>query len=136
MLTNHSLHFLRLLAAGVFDRFPRLKLLLGHMGELLPYMMQRQEKATGRWTHLKRRLREVWRTNVWVTTSGMFDTTPLECLLKVSPSDHVLFSVDYPFSDTETGKKFIEEIEGQGLLKGDDLRAFVHGNAAKLLKLE
>jgi len=132
---SRSLHFLRLFAAGIFDRFPRLKLVLGHMGELLPFMMKRQEKATDRWTHLKRPLREVWRANVWVTTSGMFDTTPLECLLKVSPSDHVLFSVDYPFSDNETGKKFVEEIEKQDLLKGDDLGAFVYGNAAKLLRL-
>jgi predicted TIM-barrel fold metal-dependent hydrolase len=106
------------------------------MGELVPYMMQRHERATGRWTHLKRPLREVWRTNVWVTTSGTFDTTPLECVLKVSPPDHVLFSVDYPFSDNETGKKFVEEIEKQGLLTGDDLKAFVHGNAAKLLGIK
>jgi predicted TIM-barrel fold metal-dependent hydrolase len=105
------------------------------MGELLPFMMKRQEKATGRWT-LKRPLREVWRENVWVTTSGMFDTSPLECLLKVSPMEHVLFSVDYPFSDCETGMKFVEEIEKEGLLKGEDLRAFVSGNAAKLFGLK
>jgi predicted TIM-barrel fold metal-dependent hydrolase len=133
---SRSLHFLRLFAAGVFDRFPRLKLLLGHMGELLPFMMKCQERATGRWTYLKRPLREVWRANVWVTTSGVFDTTPLECLRKVSPPDHVLFSIDYPFSDNEMGKKFVEEIEMQGLLKGDDLSAFVHGNAANLLRIK
>jgi predicted TIM-barrel fold metal-dependent hydrolase len=130
-LTTLRLHFLRLFAAGVFDRFPRLKLLLGHMGELLPFMMKRQEKATGRWTHLKRPLREVWRNNVGVTTSGMFDTVPLECLLRVSPLDYVLFSV----ADNETGKNFVEEIEKQGLLKVVELEAFVHGNAAKLLGL-
>ncbi|KAF2092605.1 putative metal-dependent hydrolase [Rhizodiscina lignyota] len=130
-----GLHFLRLFAAGVFDRFPHLKLLLGHMGETIPYMMQRQERATGRWSHLKRPLREVWRSNVWVTTSGTFDTTPLALLLKVSPLHHVLFSVDYPFSSTEMGKKYIEEIEEQGLLKGEDLKAFVSGNAAKLLRI-
>src|ERR1700753_535551 len=106
------------------------------MGETLPFLMQRQEKATGRWQHLKRPLRDVWRTNVWVTTSGAFDTAPLACLLKVSPLDHVLFSIDYPFSDTERGKSFIETIEEEGLLKGDDLGAFVRGNAAKLLRVK
>jgi predicted TIM-barrel fold metal-dependent hydrolase len=135
MLTPGSLHFLRLFAAGVFDRFPRLKFVLGHMGETLPYMLKRQEGATGRWTHLKRPLGEVWASNVWITTSGMFTTPPLSCLLKVSPPDHVLFSIDYPFSDTGKGKKFIEEIEGEGLLTGADLEAFVYGNAAKLLRL-
>ena len=131
-----SLHFLRLFAAGVFDRLPRLKILLGHMGETLPFMLKRQEAATGRWTHLKRSLSEVWRVNVWVTTSGMFDTAPLACLLKVSPLDHVLLSIDYPFSSNEKGMEFVEEIEKQGLLSGEDLRAFANGNAAKLLRIE
>lgn len=119
----------------MFDRFPRVKILLGHMGEMLPYMMQRQEKATGRWQHLSRPLRDVWRTNVWVTTSGLFDTAPLACLIKVSPLDHVLFSIDYPFSDTEIGQRFVEDIENEGLIKGDDLKGFVRGNAVKLLGL-
>ena len=131
-----SLHFLRLFAAGIFDRFPRLKILLGHMGETLPFMMQRHERATARWTHLTRPLSEVWRANVWGTTSGLFDTASLTCLLKVSPLDHVLFSVDYPFSGNDTGRQFVEEIEKQGLLSGKDLQAFANGNAAKLLRVE
>lgn len=73
---------------------------------------------------------------MWVTTSGLFDTAPLECLLKVSPADRVLFSVDYPFSTNETGKEFIEEIEKKGPMKDDELVAFVHGNAAKLLGIK
>ncbi|KAF2235854.1 putative 2-amino-3-carboxymuconate-6-semialdehyde decarboxylase [Viridothelium virens] len=131
-----GLHFLRLFAAGVFDRFPRLKILLGHTGETLPFMLKRQELATSRWSHLKRPLGEVWRANVWVTTSGMFDTAPLACLLKVSLLDHVLFSIDYPFSNNEKGKNFVEDIEKEGLLTGDDLEAFIHGNAAKLLRIK
>lgn len=50
--------------------------------------------------------------------------------------DHVLFSNDYPFSDTGKGREFIREIEAEGLLTGNDLEAFVQGNAAKLLHLE
>lgn len=102
------------------------------MGECLPYMMKRQEKATSRWPHIKRPLSSVWKENIWVTTSGMFDTAPLSLLLKVSPHDHVLFSVDYPFSDNETGAKFVEEIEKEGLLDGAELEGFVRGNAMKL----
>lgn len=106
------------------------------MGETLPFMLERQKAATSLWAHLKRPLGEVWRVNVWVTTSGMFDTAPLMCLLKASPLDHVLLSIDYPFSDNEEGRKFVEEIENQGLLRGEDLRAFVRGNAARLLRLQ
>ncbi|KAF3003210.1 hypothetical protein E8E13_009750 [Curvularia kusanoi] len=133
--TETGLHFLRLFAAGVFDRFPTLKLVLGHMGECIPYMLARQELSTGRWSHLKRPLREVWDTNVWCTTSGMFTLLPLRCLLGVSKPERVLFSIDYPFSATEAGKDFIKEIETEGLLSGTGLEAFVRGNAATLLKL-
>ena len=106
------------------------------MGETLPYMMKRQEASTSRWTHLKRPLGEVWRANVWVTTSGMFDTAPLQCLLRASPLDHVLLSIDYPFSNNEKGREFVQEIEKQGLLSEESLRAFASGNAAKLLRIK
>lgn len=99
-------------------------------------MMYRQERATSRWSHIKRPLGEVWKENVWVTTSGMFDTAPLELLLKVSPRERVLFSVDYPFSACEMGKEFLGRIEGEGVLKGAELDGFVRGNAGKLLGLE
>ena len=70
-----------------------------------------------------------------MTTSGMFTLPPLECLLKMSPKGHVMFSVDYPFSSTETGLQFIEEIEKAGIFSEDELAAFCHGNAEKLLKI-
>lgn len=133
---NLSLHFLRLFAAGLFDRFPTLKIILGHMGELIPYMLDRQSRQTGRWTHIKRPIKDVWRSNIWVTTSGMFDTAPLECLLSASPLDHVLFSVDYPFSTNKMGAEYIARIEEKGVLKGEDLRKFASGNAEALLKIK
>ena len=105
------------------------------MGEMIPYLFQRQENSTGRWTHLKRPLRDVWRSNIWVTTSGTFDTAPLHCVLKYSPLDHVMISIDYPFSSNDKGRTFLQEIEKEGILSGADLEAFAYGNAAKLLKL-
>ena len=71
-----------------------------------------------------------------MTTSGMFTLPPLECLLKMSRKDHVMFSVDYPFSTTETGLQFVQEIERSGLLTSEELEAFCHGNAEKLLKVK
>ena len=96
-------------------------------------MLDRQARATRAWTHLKRPLLDVWHKNIWVTTSGMFSVAPLECLLKSTTMDRVLFSVDYPFSPNQMGAEFIREIESKGVLKGDDLRAFAGGNAEKLL---
>ena len=59
------LHILRLFASGLFDLFPRLKILIGHMGELLPFQLDRCIVASERWGRKDRGLREVWRNNIW-----------------------------------------------------------------------
>ena len=128
-----GLHILRLFASGVFDRFPRLKIVIGHMGELLPFQLERIIGGSQRWAKRERGLREVWRNNIWVTTSGMFTLPPLACLLQTTSIDHVLYSIDYPFSATKTGMKFVEEIEKSGLIVGEDLEKFAFKNAEKLL---
>ena len=129
-----GLHVLRLYAAGLFDRFPRLKIVIGHMGEMLPFQMERCiriSQSMGK----KRGLREVWRENIWITTSGMFALGPFACLLQSTERDHVLYSVDYPFSSNETGYAFLEEIRASGLLTEKEFEGFVRGNAEKLLKV-
>ena len=131
-----GLHVLRLFASGLFDRFPNLKIVIGHMGEMIPYMLDRTARTTRHWGQLKRDLWTVWRENIWVTTSGLFTLAPFECLLKVSPLDKIMFSVDYPFSTTEMGMQFVEEIQRAGILSQEQLEAFCHGNAEKLLKLK
>ncbi|KAE8149571.1 hypothetical protein BDV25DRAFT_172763 [Aspergillus avenaceus] len=127
-----GLHFLRLYASGLFDRFPGLKLVLGHMGELLPFQLDRIFGIAERWGR-RRNLRDVWRENVWVTTSGMFSVAPLACLLRVSDSSRVLYSVDYPFSGNERGLAFLEEVRESGLMGEEELRGFMYGNAERLL---
>lgn len=131
-----GLHVLRLFASGLFDKYPNLKVVIGHMGEMLPYMLDRICHSSRHWGHFKRDLRTVWRENIWVTTSGLFTLPPFECLLKMSPMEKIMFSVDYPFSTTETGLQFVEEIEKSGLLSKEQLEAFCHGNAEKLLNVE
>lgn len=131
-----GLHILRLFASGLFDRFTRLKIIIGHMGELLPFQIERIIPGAQRWVKRDRGLREVWRNNIWVTTSGMFTLPPLACLLQTTSIDHVLYSVDYPFSTTEMGLKFVEEIEKSGLIVGEDLEKFAFLNAEKLLGIK
>ena len=131
-----GLHILRLFASGLFDKFRTLKIVIGHMGEMLPYMLDRIIHTTRLWGQFERDLRTVWRENIWVTTSGLFTLPPFECLLKMSPMDKIMFSVDYPFSTTETGFQFVEEIERSGLLSGEQLEAFCHRNAETLLKVK
>ncbi|KAF2234283.1 putative 2-amino-3-carboxymuconate-6-semialdehyde decarboxylase [Viridothelium virens] len=129
-----ALHLLRLWAAGVFDRFPRLKLVVGHMGEMLPFQLDRicgQARAWG--TELRRDLRTVWEENVWVTTSGMFSLAPLACLLRVSPIEKIMYSVDYPFSTNEKGAAFVEEMDKSGLLTTKQMEMICYKNAENLL---
>lgn len=123
---------LRLLGCGMFDKYPKVKIIIGHMGELLPYMFARIDRGVAR-MGLKRGFAEVMHSNVWITTSGMFDTNPLRCALGVMPLERVLFSVDYPFSDNKLGRDFLRAIRDEKVLEGEQLEAFASGNAKKLL---
>lgn len=131
-----GLHILRLFASGLFDELPKLKVVIGHMGEMLPYMMDRIIGTTRHWDILKRDLRTVWNENIWITTSGMFTLPPLECLLKSAPRDKIMYSVDYPFSGNDKGLDFLKEIEKAGILDDEQMKDFCYRNAEKLLKVK
>ena len=134
--TETGLHILRLFAGGLFDRYPKLKIVIGHMGEMLPFQLERIIPMSVGWGKRDRDLREVWRNNIWITTSGLFTLPPLTCLLQTTSIDHVLYSVDYPFSANEKGLKFFEEIEKSGLIAGKDLEMFAFRNAENLLGVQ
>ena len=88
-----GLHILRLFASGLFDRFPTLKIVVGHMGEMIPYMLDRTIHTTRHWGTFDRNLRTVWNENIWVTTSGLFTLPPFECLIKTSPLDKIMYAI-------------------------------------------
>ncbi|KAK2046273.1 hypothetical protein LZ31DRAFT_593280 [Colletotrichum somersetense] len=131
-----GLHFLRLFAAGVFDHFPRLQLVLGHMGEMLPFMLDRVDGGGGGRRGRRRGLREVWDANVWVTTSGMFSLAPMACLLREMRAERILFSVDYPFSGNAEGRAFMDELRGSGLVSEAEWEGIAWKNVKGLLKLD
>ncbi|KAI4721646.1 hypothetical protein E4T48_02109 [Aureobasidium sp. EXF-10727] len=129
-----GLHVLRLWASGLFDEYPKLKIIIGHMGEMLPYQLDRIISTSSAWApDNKRGLEQVWKENFWITTSGMFSLAPLSCLLRMCARDRILYSVDYPFSGNEKGLKFIEEIEASGMVSKDELDMICYKNAEKLL---
>ena len=136
-----GLHFLRLYAAGVFDKFPRLKIILGHLGEMLPFMLDRVIRQTSvQWpvvgVQLERQLRQVWDENVWITTSGMFSLPPMATVLRQCKTDRILFSVDYPFVKNEWGVKFLHDLRDDGMVSDEVLEAICYKNAEKLLKIK
>jgi predicted TIM-barrel fold metal-dependent hydrolase len=129
-----ALHVLRLLFSGIFDKYPKLKLIIGHMGEMLPMIMARSEKAfkPGNGGANQRTLTDTFRDQVYITTSGFFTQPPLKIALDTFGTDNIMFSVDYPFSTNEMGIEFLNAIE----LPGEQVEKIAHGNADKLLNLK
>ena len=128
-----GLHILRLFAAGLFDRYPKLKLIIGHDGEMLPFMLDRTMPLSKFWGERQRDLRTAWNENIWVTTSAMFSLAPFACLLRVSKVDKIMYSIDYPFVPNENGLAFVKELEQSGLVSNEELEMICRGNAEKLL---
>jgi uncharacterized protein len=127
-----AIHVLRLVLSGALDRHPKLKLIVGHMGEGLAAMLVRSDKIlTPEAPHLQRSVGQTILDHVAVTTSGLFTLPPLEVLLAVFGADRVMFSIDYPYSSNRLGKDFLDSLK----LPAADLEKFAHGNADRLLKL-
>ena len=131
-----GLHILRLFASGLFDRYPNLKVVIGHMGEMLPFMLDRIEIYMAKRIHTKRGLRQVWDENLWITTSGMFSMAPLACLLQAVKPERILYSVDYPYASNEEGLEFMEEVKESGLVEDEKFEMIAYRNAEKLLKIK
>jgi predicted TIM-barrel fold metal-dependent hydrolase len=128
-----ALHVLRLLYSGIFDKYPKLKLIIGHMGEMLPMMMARSERAfkPGNGGANQRTLTDTFHQQVHITTSGFFTQPPLKIALDTFGIDNIMFSVDYPFSTNEMGIEFLNAID----LPKEQIVKIAHGNADKLLNL-
>lgn len=127
-----AVHVLRLVLAGTLDRHPRLKLIIGHMGEGLPAMLARCDQVAEAYVqHLARPISRTILDQVWITTSGMFTEPPFLAALLTFGIDRILFSVDYPYADNEKGRAFLQSLA----LAPADLAKLAHGNADRLLKL-
>jgi 2,3-dihydroxybenzoate decarboxylase len=105
-------HALRLLFSGTFDRYPNARLVLGHLGETLPYLLWRLDS---RWEisnrgemRLEMKPSEYFKRNIWMTTSGMCADAPLRCAIDMVGADRVMFSVDYPFESAQEAGDWIE----------------------------
>jgi predicted TIM-barrel fold metal-dependent hydrolase len=129
-----ALHTLRLIVSGLFDQFPDLQLIIGHMGEGLPYAMARSSGILSRATpHLRQPIADYFQTNIYITTSGYFTQPPLRCALDVIGIDRLMFSVDYPFSPNTNGRAFLDGLAR--VLSAGDLEKLSYGNAERVLEL-
>jgi 2,3-dihydroxybenzoate decarboxylase len=128
-------HALRLMASGLFDRHPRLTMILGHLGEGLPYSIWRCDHRLAksrRGMPARRPLAEYLRSNVFLTTSGNFRTPTLQAAIAEIGIDRVMFSVDYPFEDTVDAARWFDTVP----LSEADRRKIGRDNAIDLFRLQ
>jgi 2,3-dihydroxybenzoate decarboxylase len=127
-------HALRIIGAGVFDAFPKATLILGHMGEMLPYMTVRIDEGYEMTFHKKKLNKmpsDYIRENIVITTSGKYSAGALLCALRELGADRILFAGDYPWV---TPKEAVELIERVPMSETDKEKIY-HGNAERLFKL-
>ena len=128
-----AIHILRMVLQGTFDKHPKLKMVIGHMGEMLPMMIARlDDVGAADIGHLKRLPSQTIVDQVWITTSGIFTQPPFIVALQTFGIDRIMFSVDYPFARDAQGRKFLNEVA----LSPSDMAKLTHGNADALLKLK
>ncbi|MGI8679613.1 MAG: amidohydrolase family protein [Jatrophihabitans sp.] len=127
-----GMHVLRMILGGVFERHPALQVIIGHMGEGLPFSLARAEDMLG--TVIKNHSASVAETvhrNVYITTSAYTTVAPLQCALTVLGADRIMFSVDHPFADSAKGTAFLQDAP----LSPADREKIAHGNVERLLGL-
>lgn len=132
--TETSSHALRLVVTGVFDRFPRAQIILGHAGETLPYELWRLDSRYAL-TATDRRIKlppsDYVRRNIAITMSGQFSNVPLQAAVAALGADRVMFSVDYPYEDSAKAGRFMDAAP----LADADRIAVARGNAERLLRI-
>jgi 2,3-dihydroxybenzoate decarboxylase len=122
---------IRLILSGVFEACPKLKIILGHMGESLPHALWRIDYGLARPGNKTIAFRELFCRHFWITTSGHFSTPALMCSLMEMGVDRILFSVDYPFVENVPGTRWMEHVP----LSLEDREKILNGNATRLLRL-
>jgi 2,3-dihydroxybenzoate decarboxylase len=129
-----AVHALRLMTSGLFDRHPRLTMILGHLGEMIPYNAWRIDHRIGKMPKgipAQRTITDYLRSNVVLTTSGHFHTPTLRAAVAEVGVDRILFSVDYPFENTVDAATWFDNAE----MDEDDRLKIGRTNAIELFKL-
>jgi uncharacterized protein len=128
-----AIHVLRLVLSGALDRHPRLQIVIGHLGEAIPFMLDRIDETTAAEAKrlLRRSVRQTLLDQLWITTSGFFTMVPFVAALMTFGADRIMFSVDYPFASNARARAFLDALP----VSPADREKIAHGNADRLMKL-
>ncbi len=126
-------HALRIICSGVFDAYPKAMMILGHMGELLPFSMERFDQGWQFYAGHKAKhpITFYMRNNLLITTSGNVSPVSLTGAMMSLGADRILFATDYPF---DLGPAFRQNLES-GILSKADLEKIYRGNAKRIFML-
>jgi predicted TIM-barrel fold metal-dependent hydrolase len=123
---------IRMVLSGVFEKHPNLKVVLGHLGETLPFLVWRVDHAIGRpGAARKISFRDIFCNNFWITTSGNFSSPALMCCVQEMGVDRILFAVDWPFVVNPPGVEWMKTVP----LCDEDKAKILSGNAQRLLRM-
>ena len=122
---------IRLVLSGVFDKYPKLKIILGHLGETLPFLVWRIDMTLKRPGGKEARFRDIFCNNFYVTTSGNFSNPALLCCGMEMGIDRILFAIDWPFVPNPPGTTWMESVP----LCDEDKAKILSGNAKRILKM-
>lgn len=125
---------IRMIIYGVFDRFPKLQIIIGHMGEGLPFYYERIVGDLGEVTEdsLNKPIEQYFQENLWFTTSAFFQDDLLHLLLKHISVDRVMFATDYPFADMKEGTDWFRAVN----LPREDKEKIAFRNAETLFRMK
>ena len=122
---------IRIVLSGVLDAYPDCKIILGHLGEGLPFLLWRIDHALSRPGNKELSFRDVFSEHFYITTSGNFSDPALLCSIQELGVDRILFSVDWPIVANAPGTEWMEGLH----LSNEDKDKILNGNAKKLLKM-
>ncbi len=123
---------IRMVLSGMFDAYPDLQIILGHLGEGLPFSLWRIDHALSRKENrVSRSFRDIFSAHFHITTSGNFSNPALLCCVMEMGVDRIMFSVDYPFVENRPGVDWMDTVP----LATEDREKILNGNVRKLLKL-
>jgi predicted TIM-barrel fold metal-dependent hydrolase len=133
-----GLHGLRLITGAIFDQFPKLQVVLGHMGEGIPYWLYRLDFMYGRVKidfgrqKLKLAPSEYFKRNFYITTSGMNWEPTLKFCIEAMGADRIMWAIDYPYQDHPDAVEFMDAAR----ISEKDKQAIYHGNAERVFKIK
>lgn len=127
-----GVHVLRLILSGTFEKYPRLQVISGHWGEMVPFYLHRlDDMLPPNVTGLSRTITEMYLNHVWVTPSGLFDLPHFQFIHTVIGADRIIWSVDYPYLTLDGTREFLAKLP----VSEQDREKIAHLNAEKLFNL-